>query len=62
MNIPNIVHFRTNILVHEDEPEKHIKKLSKLQYEKGDPNFVDERTKCELPKKKEKSFLASLFE
>ena len=58
MNIPNIKHFRTNILVKEEE--KHIEKVPDVEYEKGDPTFVDERTKCTLPKKK-KSFLASLF-
>ena len=49
------IHFR------EDNPEKHVKKVSKLELEKGDPDFVDERTSCDLPKKKE-TFLSSLFE
>lgn len=49
------IHFR------KDDPEKHVTKISKVKYELGDPNFVDKRTKCELPKKK-KSFLFSLFE
>ena len=44
-----------------DLPKKHIKKLPEAEYEEGDPNFVDERTKCDLPEK-EKSFLSSLFE
>lgn len=60
MHIPNIIHFRTNIFVKE-EPKKHIVKLPETKYEKGDPDFIDERTKCELPKR-EKSFLSSLFE
>ncbi|MBC8237863.1 MAG: hypothetical protein H8E76_06505 [Helicobacteraceae bacterium] len=62
MNIPNIKHFRSNILLkEEDEPKKHIQKLSDTKYEQGDPNFVDERIKPKPPKK-EKSFLSSLFE
>ena len=60
MNIPNIKHFRTHNF-EKEEAHKHIKKLPNSEYKKGDPNFVDERTKCELPKK-EKSFLSSLFE
>ena len=60
MNIPNIKHFRTHNF-EKEKPHKHVKKLPDNEYEKGDPNFVDERTKCELPKK-EKSFLSSLFE
>ena len=61
MNIPNIKHLRKTTLIKEEEPKKHIKKLPEAEYEEGDPNFVDERIKSELPKK-EKSFLSSLFE
>ena len=64
MNIPNRVHFRTNLFVKKDKkkkgPKKHSKiqfrednfeeterKISKLELEKGDPDFVDERTNKE---------------
>ena len=52
------IHFRED---KPDEPDEHVQKVSKQQYEHGDPHFVDERTKCELPKKKE-SFLSSIFD
>lgn len=61
MNIPNIVHFRSHTFDKEDKPHKHIKRISQAEFEKGDPDFVDERTKCDLPKKKE-TFLSSLFD
>lgn len=61
MNIPNIKHFRLHSFEKDKEVHKHIRKLPDNVYENGDPNFVDERTKCDLPKK-EKSFLSLLFE
>lgn len=78
MFIPNVVHFTTNIPVKEDEPKKHIgrvskihfredepkkdiKKVSQSQFEHGDPDFVDERTTSDEPKKKE-SIFSSIFE
>lgn len=45
----------------EDKPKKHVKKVSQEQFEKGDPNFVDERTKLYEKEKKEKGFFESLF-
>ncbi len=39
---------------------KHIEKPSKNMLEKGDPKFIDERTKPYKPKKK-KGFFSSLF-
>lgn len=46
----------------EIKPKKHIKKVSQDVFEKGDPNFVDERTsEYEKPKSK-KSLLAKLFD
>lgn len=36
----------------EEKPKKHIEKVSKELFEHGDPNFVDERTKPYVPKKK----------
>jgi len=56
MNIPNVKN--THIVDHKKE-KKHVQKVSKAQYEKGDPEFVDERKK-EKPQEEE-SFLASLF-
>ena len=64
MNIPNRVHFRTNLFVKKDKKKKGVKihsklkfredipeeterKISKLELEKGDPDFVDERTNKE---------------
>ena len=45
----------------ETKPKKHIKKVSKNQFERGDPNFVDER-KLEYEKpKKNKSLIESIF-
>lgn len=57
MNIPNLKHFRRKVIV---RVKKHIKKLSKVEYEKGDIDFVDERIKTKPPKK-EKSFFDFLF-
>ncbi len=51
----------SNGFVKEDKPKKHIKKVSQSQFEKGDPDFIDERTINYEPKKKE-SFFSSLFE
>ena len=51
----------SNGFVKEDKPKKHITKVSKEEFESGDPDFVDERTNPYEPKKKE-SFLSSLFE
>ncbi len=44
----------------EDKPKKHVKRVSQKEFEKGDPNFVDERTSAYKPKKKE-SFLETLI-
>ena len=52
---------KSNGFVKEDKPKKHIQGVSKEQFEKGDPDFVDERTSEYEPKKKE-SFFSSLFE
>ena len=45
----------------EEKPKKHIEKVSKEQFEKGDPNFVDERKTEDESKNKKDSFLESLF-
>lgn len=57
MNIPNLKHFRRRVFA---RVRRHIKKVSQLEYEKGDIDFVDERTKIDPPKKK-KSFFDFLF-
>lgn len=51
----------SNGYIKESGPKKSIKKVSQDVFEKGDPNFVDERIEAYTPKKK-KSFFASLFE
>ena len=41
--------------------KKHISKMSKEQFEKGDPDFIDQRIDKYTPKKREKSFWEGLF-
>ena len=43
---------KSNGFVKKERPQKHIAKVSQEQFEKGDPNFVDERTSEYEPKKK----------
>jgi len=43
---------KSNGFVKEDKPKKHIQRVSKSLFEKGDPNFIDERTTFYEPKKK----------
>lgn len=52
---------KSNGFVKDDKPKKHIQRVSKELFEKGDPDFVDERTTPYIPKKKKKSFFDSLF-
>ena len=49
------IHFR------EDKPKKAVKKVPQYEFEHGDPNFVDERTSTDKPKKEE-SIFSSIFE
>lgn len=51
---------KSNGFVKEDKPKKHIKRVSQKEFEKGDPDFVDERRVEYKPKKKE-SFLDTLI-
>ena len=51
----------SNGFVKEDKPKKHIQQVSKREFEKGDPDFVDERISEYEPKKKE-TFFSSLFD
>lgn len=44
-----------------EKEKKHIKRVSQNQFEKGDPDFEDERTTVYVPKKKQ-TFFSSLFE
>jgi len=45
----------------EKKKPKHIKKVSQDQFERGDPNFVDERKIAEEVKEEKKSFFESFF-
>lgn len=49
-----------NGFVKKSKTHKSIKRVSQEQFEKGDPNFVDERKEVYKPKK-EKSFFESLL-
>ena len=51
---------KTHATVKKDRPKKHITRVSQREFEEGDPDFVDERTKPYEPKKKE-SFLDTLI-
>lgn len=51
---------KSNGFVKEDKPKKHIQRVSKQEFEKGDPDFIDERTSEYEPKKKV-AFFSSLF-
>ena len=47
---------KSNGFEKEEKPKEHIEPVSKGEFEKGDPNFVDERTSEYHPKKKESIF------
>ena len=51
---------KSNGFVKETKLKKHIKKVSQDMFEKGDPDFIDERTSLYMPKQKS-SFLSSIF-
>ncbi len=60
MCIPRgVMGTKSNGFIKEDKPKKHIQRVSQREFEKGNPDFVDERTSVYEPKKKE-SFLESL--
>ena len=44
-----------------DKKKKHIKKVSQDQFEKGDPNFIDERKTTNNQKETKMSFLCNLL-
>jgi len=52
---------KSNGFVKEDKPKKHIKRVSQREFEKGDPDFVDERKTTYTPKTK-KSFFSELLD
>ena len=52
---------KSNGFVKEERPKKHIQRVSQREFEKGDPDFVDERTSEYVPKKRTTSFFASLL-
>ena len=49
----------TTTIKDKSKPKKHIAKVSAEQFEKGDPDFVDERIEAYVPKEN-KSFLDKL--
>ena len=46
----------------EIKPKKHIIRVSQSVFEKGDPEFIDERTTMYIKPKLKKSFFSSLFD
>lgn len=50
---------KSNGYIQESKPKKHIKKVSKEQFENGDPDFIDERH--ESSTKDEKTFLGNFL-
>ncbi len=62
MCIPHgAISSKSNGYAQDEKPKKHIQRVSKEQFEKGDPDFVDERIEEYKPKKQD-FFLSSLFE
>jgi len=51
---------KSNGFVKEKKPPKHLQRVSQDEFEKGDPDFIDERTSEYKPKKK-LSFLDKLI-
>jgi hypothetical protein len=46
----------------EIKPKKHIKRVSQSVFEKGDPDFIDERKDMYIKPEVKKSFFSSLFD
>jgi hypothetical protein len=44
-----------------ERPKKHVTKVSQREFEKGDPNFVDERTTPYEKHPEKSSFFSSIF-
>ena len=51
---------KNNGFVKKSRPAKPVTRVSQDEFEKGDPDFIDERTTEYIPKKK-KSFIDKLF-
>ena len=51
---------KSNGFEKEDKVQKHIKRVSQEQFEKGDPNFIDERI-ISYSKKDKESFFNKFF-
>lgn len=56
MCMPHGGSSRNNGYVKVVKPKKHIQKVSQEQFEKGDPDFIDERKETYEPKKKDSVF------
>jgi len=52
---------KSNGFIKKDRPVKSVKRVSQEIFEKGDPDFIDERTSPYIPKQKKKSFFEALF-
>ncbi len=61
MCIPHgMVIMKDNGYVKKKKPPKQIQRVSQREFEKGDPDFVDERTSKYIPKQK-RSFFGKIF-
>ena len=52
---------KSNGFIKEDKPKKHIQRVSQREFEKGDPDFIDERVVPYEAKTKPSGFFSSLF-
>ena len=52
---------KSNGFVKKERPQKSVKRVSKELFEKGDPDFIDERTSSYEPKSKKTGLFSSLF-
>ena len=52
---------KSNGFVKKSKPPKSVTRVSQEQFEKGDPDFVDERTTPYEPQSKKDGFFSSLF-
>ncbi len=52
---------KSNGFVKKSKPQKSVKRVSKEQFEKGDPDFVDERVVPYEPESKKAGFFSSIF-
>ncbi|WP_457745619.1 hypothetical protein [Sulfurimonas sp.] len=52
---------KSNGYIETNQEKKHVKMVSKDEFEHGDPDFIDERVKPYTKSSKKSSFFASLF-